>query len=243
MNKKLIFSIGLSFGIMVVLPCQAESLSLDLGNNDGSFTGRLVQLLILLTVLTLAPSILIMMTSFTRIIVVLSFLRTALGTQTTPPNVVLISLSLFLTFFIMSPVFETVYNESVKPLVNNDIDEAEALQRAKGPLGQFMAKHTRDEDLQLFTAASGETNVQDKDIPFKILVPAFMVSELRKAFEIGFMIFLPFLIIDMVVASVLMAMGMMMLPPVLISLPFKLIFFVLVDGWHLLVGSLMKSFI
>lgn len=228
----------------------AQSLTLDLGTPDGAtgasgetLSGRIIQMVALLTVLSLAPSILIMMTSFTRIVIVLSFLRTAMGIQQTPPNTVMISLAMFLTFFIMAPTLNTAYDVALEPLLNQEIDEMEAFERGIEPFKAFMLKHTRPKDLELFVSLSetelGETAM---DTPLHIVIPAFMISELRRAFEIGFMLFLPFLIIDMVTASILMAMGMMMLPPVMISLPFKIIFFVLVDGWYLIAGSLIKSF-
>lgn len=228
-------------------PAVAQSVSLDLGGGPGqgpSVTGRAVQLLALLTVLSLAPSILVMVTSFTRIVIVLSFLRTALGTQQTPPNQVLVSLALFLTLFVMMPTFEKAYDDGIAPLIAGEIDEADAFERAVAPVAAFMRRHVRDQDLALFVEfAGGERRVsRAEDAPLKALIPAFMVSELKRAFEIGFLVFVPFLIIDMVVASILMSMGMMMLPPVIIALPFKIVFFVLVDGWHLLVGSLVRSF-
>ena len=196
-----------------------------------------------MTVLSLAPSILVMMTSFTRIVVVLSLLRTALGTANAPPNSVVISLALFLTAFVMGPVFTAVYDTGVKPLVANQITVDQAFERGAGPLRGFMEKNVRDKDLQLFQDLSGEkTPDKPENLSMRILVPAFMISELKRAFEIGFLLFLPFLIIDLVVASVLMSMGMMMLPPVVVSLPFKLIFFVLVDGWTLVAGSLIQSY-
>ena len=222
----------------------AQSLTLDLGGGGGSATGRIVQLLLLLTVLSLAPAILVTVTSFTRIIVVLSFLRNALGTQTTPPNFVLVSLALFLTGFVMAPTLETAYDNGIAPLIAERITEEQAFERTAAPLHDFMMHNVRNQDLQLFAGmakvdtAAGEV----KDIPLRVVVPAFMISELRRAFEIGFLLFLPFLIIDLVIASILMSMGMMMLPPVTISLPFKLIFFVLVDGWYLVAGSLVQSF-
>ncbi len=225
-------------------PAFAQNISIDLGTDgDSSVTGRVIQLVALLTVLSLAPSILIMMTSFTRIIVVLSFLRTAIGIQQTPPNTVMISLALFLTFFIMAPTLKSAYDEGVVPLINEEITEIEAFERSTTPFKKFMLKHVRDDDLNLFINMS-ETGPYDvaMDVPLHIVIPAFMISELRRAFEIGFMIFLPFLIIDLVTASILMSMGMMMLPPVTVSLPFKIIFFVLVDGWHLISGSLVQSF-
>ncbi len=220
----------------------AASFTLDLGSG-GTATGRIIQLLLLLTVLSLAPAILITVTSFTRIIVVLSFLRNALGTQTTPPNFVLVSLALFLTGFVMAPTLETAYNNGIAPLIAERITEQQAFERTAAPLRDFMLHNVREQDLQLFAGmAKISTNGNPQAIPLRVIVPAFMISELRRAFEIGFLLFLPFLIIDLVVASILMSMGMMMLPPVTISLPFKLIFFVLVDGWYLVAGSLVRSF-
>jgi flagellar biosynthesis protein FliP len=224
-------------------PALAQSVTLDLGGEGGTTTARIVQLLLLLTVLSLAPAILVTVTSFTRIIVVLSFLRNALGMQTTPPNIVLISLALFLTGFIMAPTLQKSYDNGIAPLIAEQLPEQEALARAAAPLHDFMTAHVRNEDLQLFAGiAKIDTLASPKDVPYRVLVPAFMISELRRAFEIGFLLFLPFLIIDLLVASILMSMGMMMLPPVTISLPFKLIFFVLVDGWYLVAGSLVQSF-
>lgn len=226
-------------------PALAQKFTLDMGEaaDGGSATARMIQLIALLTVLSLAPSILVMVTSFTRIVVVLSFLRSALGIQQTPPNQVLISLALFLTMFIMAPVFEKSYNEGILPLINEDITEKEALERTAQPFHTFMLAHVREKDIQLFADMVPDLKIETpQDTPYRVLIPAFVISELKRAFEIGFLIFLPFLIIDMLVASILMAMGMMMLPPVLISLPFKLIFFVLVDGWYLVCGSLVKSF-
>ena len=223
----------------------AQEITIDLGDEsqNGTFSGRILQLVALMTVLSLAPSILIMMTSFTRIVVVLSFLRTAIGIQQTPPNTVMVSLALFLTFFIMAPTFQAAYQQGITPLVNEEIDEIEAFERTVNPFKEFMLKHVRQQDLNLFMQM-GEIEEPEEamDTPLHVLIPAFMISELRRAFEIGFMLFLPFLIIDMVTASILMAMGMMMLPPVTISLPFKIMFFVLVDGWYLICGSLVQSF-
>lgn len=226
-------------------PALAQSVTIDLGTDaeNGTMTGRVVQMMALLTVLSLAPSILIMMTSFTRIVVVLSFLRTAIGIQQTPPNTVMISLALFLTLFIMTPTFQTAYDNGIVPLINEEIDEPMAFERTVEPFKVFMLKHTRADDLGMFTELSKLGPFENEmAVPLRVLIPSFMISELRRAFEIGFMLFLPFLIIDMVTASILMAMGMMMLPPVTISLPFKIIFFVLVDGWHLIAGSLVQSF-
>ncbi|WP_010630943.1 flagellar type III secretion system pore protein FliP [Sporolactobacillus vineae] len=202
-----------------------------------------VQLLLLLTVLSLAPAILILMTSFTRIIIVLSFIRTSLSTQQTPPNQVLIGLALFLTFFIMAPVYGQINSSALQPYMKGKITQQQAIQRAEDPVKTFMAKQTREKDLQLFMSyGKYKAPSRIQDIPLTALVPAFTISELKTAFQMGFMIFIPFLVIDMVVASVLMAMGMMMLPPVMISLPFKILLFVMVDGWYMIVESLLKSF-
>lgn len=229
-------------GVLGTSPAAAQEISINLGEG-GSLTGRVVQLILLLTVLSLAPSILIMATSFTRIVVVLSVLRSALGTQQTPPNIVLISLALFLTGYIMAPTLEAAYEAGIEPLINEEIDEQQAFERASEPLKAFMLANVREKDLMLFLDMAGEQPpTEAADTPLRALVPAFMISELRRAFEIAFLLYVPFIVIDLVVASVLMAMGMMMLPPVLISLPFKLIFFVLVDGWHLLASSMVQSF-
>jgi flagellar biosynthetic protein FliP len=202
-----------------------------------------LQVHLILTVLTLAPSILVMMTSFTRLLVVFSFLRHALGTQSMPPNQILIGLALFLSFFIMTPVWTEVNDQALKPYLANELSQAEALDRAAGPVREFMFRNTREKDLALFLEITGSTRPNDKtDVPIASLIPAFVISELRTAFTIGFILYVPFLVIDMVVASVLLSMGMMMLPPIMISLPFKLMLFVLVDGWYLIVGSLVKSF-
>jgi flagellar biosynthetic protein FliP len=219
----------------------SNSLSVDFGGG-GIFTERVVQILALMTILSLAPSILIMMTSFVRMVVVLSLLRTAMGLQSTPPNSVIVSLSLFLTFFVMTPTLTDAYNQAVLPLMNQQITTEQAVDRAEVPIKKFMLAHVRDSDLQLFLDMSHAKPTTPEATPLPTLVPAFMLSELKRAFEIGFMIFVPFLIIDMAVASILMSMGMMMLPPVIISLPFKLIFFVLVDGWRLVAGSLVESY-
>lgn len=212
-------------------------------DSDPSNVATSVKLILLLTILSIAPSILIMMTSFTRIIIVLSFVRTSLATQQMPPNQVLIGLALFLTFFIMAPTFSEVYDQALEPLFNEDITLDEAYEQASIPIKEFMAKHTRQKDLALFmnyTEMERPETVQD--IPLTTLVPAFAISELKTAFQMGFMIFVPFLIIDMAVASILMSMGMMMLPPVMISLPFKILLFVLVDGWYLITYSLLDGF-
>ncbi len=212
-------------------------------SSDPSAISNSVRIIILLTILSLAPGILILMTSFTRIVVVLSFVRMSLATQQMPPNQVLVGLALFLTFFIMAPTFSEVYNEALEPLFNEEITLDEAYETASVPLKEFMAKHTRQKDLALFLNYSGAKRPESvEDIPMSALIPAFAISELKTAFQIGFMIFIPFLIIDMAVASILMSMGMMMLPPVMISLPFKILLFVLVDGWYLIVHSLLQGY-
>ncbi|MDT3687657.1 MAG: flagellar type III secretion system pore protein FliP [Pseudorhodoplanes sp.] len=228
--------------LAVADPAFSQDISINFGAGAG-LTERVIQLVALLTVLTLAPSILIMMTSFTRIVVVLSLLRTALGTATAPPNAVIVSLALFLTAFIMGPAFQNAYDVGIRPLINNEINVEQAFERSSEPFKTFMLKNVREKDLKLFSDLSREpAPASPETLSLRILVPAFMISELKRAFEIGFLLFLPFLIIDLVVASVLMSMGMMMLPPVVVSLPFKLIFFVLVDGWTLVAGSLVQSY-
>jgi flagellar biosynthetic protein FliP len=223
-------------------PAVAQDISINFGEGAG-LTERVIQLIAFLTVLSLAPSILIMMTSFTRIVVVLSLLRTALGTATAPPNAVIIGLALFLTAFVMGPALQRAYDAGIKPLIANEITIEQAFERSSEPLKTFMQKNVREKDLALFTDLSREPRPETPEqMSLRILVPAFMISELKRAFEIGFLLFLPFLIIDLVIASVLMSMGMMMLPPVMVSLPFKLIFFVLVDGWSLVAGSLIQSY-
>ncbi len=234
---------GLALALLAAIgPAHAQEITVGFGD-DATLTERAVQLVALLTVLSLAPSILVMVTSFTRIVVVLSLLRSAIGLQTAPPNMVMISLALFLSAFIMTPTLQTAYSEGVEPLVNGDIEFDQAFERASDPFRTFMLSQVREKDLALFQELSGnEAPESPADLSMATLIPAFMISELRRAFEIGFLLYLPFLIIDLVIASVLMSMGMMMLPPVVISLPFKLIFFVLVDGWNMIAGSLVKSF-
>ncbi|WP_017753767.1 flagellar type III secretion system pore protein FliP [Calidifontibacillus oryziterrae] len=219
-------------------------INLDIANAAGAANvSTTVQLILLLTVLSIAPSILILMTSFTRIIIVLSFVRTSLATQQMPPTQVLISLALFMTFFIMAPTFSEVNDQALGPFLNGEINEQQAFERAAEPMKEFMSNHTREKDLLLFLGyAEMERPQTIDDIPLTALVPAFAISEIKTAFQIGFMIFVPFLVIDMIVASVLMSMGMMMLPPVMISLPFKILLFVMVDGWYLVVKSLLISF-
>lgn len=215
-------------------------------------SGRIIQLFGLVTVLSIAPGLLVMVTSFTRIVIALSILRTGLGLQTTPANLILISLSLFMTFFVMAPTFDRAWQDGLQPLLNEEIDEQEAFYRISDPFKDFMLTQVRPADLALFgdlAAANSRDRVEpepqgaeDDDVDLRVLVPAFMISELRRGFEIGFLIVLPFLVIDMIVATLTMSMGMMMLPPTIISLPFKILFFVLIDGWNLLVGSLVRSF-
>ena len=220
-----------------------EALTLSTGQDGGQTWSVSIQVLALMTVLTLLPSFLLMMTSFARIAIVLAILRTALGTQQTPSNQILIGLALFLTLFVMQPVFSTVYQEAVEPWMSEEMQLNEAIQKAIAPLSNFMLHQTRETDLELFLDISGTGKVADRsEIPFHVLVPAFVTSELKTAFQIGFLIFIPFLIIDLVVASVLMSMGMMMLSPLIISLPFKLMLFVLADGWGLILGTLAGSF-
>lgn len=202
-----------------------------------------LQIIFLLTILSLAPSILIMMTSFTRIVVVLSFLRTAIGTQQMPPNQLLIGLSLFITFFVMSPVWDRVNDEAIQPLVADEIPYKVALDRGMEPIREFMLKQTRQKDMALFVRMARIPQPKNRsEIPNSVLIPSFIISELRTAFQIGFILFIPFLVIDLVVSSILLSMGMMMLPPIMVSLPFKILLFVLVDGWNLLMQSLVKSF-
>jgi len=250
--KKIILFAAFVALVFVCFPTDglAQKITLDMGdslaaaNGEGtSVTAHLIQLVALITIIPLAPSILMMVTSFTRIVIVLSLLRTALGLQQTPPNQVLVSLALFLTLFIMMPVFTNAYNNGIEPLIEGKIAEKEAWQKTSAPFHAFMMKNVREKDLRLFMNMSPGLKIEKpEETPYQVLIPAFMIGELKRAFEIGFLIYIPFLIIDMLVASTLMAMGMMMLPPVLISLPFKLIFFVLVDGWYTLSGSLVHSF-
>lgn len=230
-----------ALALLVASPALAQSVTLDLG--AGGTTERALQLVALITVLAVAPSVLVMATAFTRIVVVLSLLRSALGTQTAPPTAVLVSLALFLTAFVMAPTGRAAYSAGIEPLIAGRITQAQAFERASAPFKTFMLKNVREKDLKLFLdLAKVPAPKGPEDVGLEIVTPAFMISELRRAFEIGFLLFIPFLIIDLVVASVLMAIGMMMLPPATVSLPFKLIFFVLVDGWTLVAGSLVQSY-
>jgi flagellar biosynthetic protein FliP len=232
---------------LLAMTASAAAQTVDLGallpNNGASATARIIQVAAILTVLSVAPGLLIMVTSFTRFIVALSFLRTGLGLQSTPANLVLISLSLFMTFFVMAPTFDRAWQNGVKPLMDNEINQQEAYAAVTQPFREFMLAQVRDKDLNLFEDLSkGNFQIKDRStIDLRLLVPAFMISELRRGFEIGFLIVLPFLVIDMIVATLTMAMGMMMLPPAIISLPVKILFFVLIDGWNMLIGSLVRS--
>jgi flagellar biosynthetic protein FliP len=218
------------------------SLSLD-GAKSGEGVGVVIKIFLLLTVLSLAPAILIMLTSFTRMVIVLSLLRQALGTPQMPPNQIIIGLALFLTLFVMSPVWETINHEALQPYVEGKINQEVALKQAVNSLRDFMYKQTREKDLSLLIDIAKIERPQNRDdVPTTVLIPSFIISELKTAFQIGFLLYVPFLVIDIVVASVLLSMGMMMLPPIMVSLPFKLMLFVLVDGWYLIVGSLVKSF-
>jgi flagellar biosynthetic protein FliP len=224
----------------------AEPISFDFGAEGGTVTARAIQIFVVVTILSLAPSILVMITSFTRIVIVFSMLRNAIGLQQSPPNMIMVSLALFLTGFIMTPVFEKAYNNGIKPLIEEKITEEKAFDNSMAPFVEFMKKNVREKDLELFMSISSKVPLTKEALlspSISSLIPAFMISELRRAFIIGFLLFLPFLIIDIVVAAILMAMGMMMVPPAMISLPLKVIFFVAVDGWYLLCGSLVKSFI
>ena len=250
MTRKIIFILlilttALVWGGMVPFAEAISLPSIQLGMDDVEDPEKVssaLQILFLLTILTLAPSILILTTSFARIIIVLSFLRQAMGTQQTPPTQVLIGLGLFLTLFVMGPTWTEINEKALQPFLNEEISQTDALKKAEMPLKEFMLRQTREKDLSLFIEISGENPTSNEDIDIRSLIPAFIISELKTAFQIGFLIYIPFLILDMVVASILLSMGMMMLPPVLISLPFKLMLFVMVDGWYLTVGSLMRSF-
>jgi len=239
----------LIFGVFALATTAAHAQVPDLKalipEGDGAISGRMIQLVALLTVLSLAPGLLIMVTSFTRFVVAFSFLRSGMGLQSTPANLFLISLSLFMTFFVMGPTFDKAWNEGVRPLTENRISESEAFTRTTEPFREFMLSHVRPKDLQTFTDLASATYpsvAEGEKIDLRIIIPAFMISELRRGFEIGFLIALPFLVIDMIVATLVMSMGMMMMPPTVIALPFKVLFFILIDGWNILVSGLVKSF-
>jgi len=250
MKRKILFLVLVFIGTFVwngmVSSVEALSLpSIQLGVDDVEEPEKVssaLQILFLLTILTLAPSILILTTSFARIVIVLSFLRQAMGTQQTPPTQILIGLGLFLTLFVMGPTWTEINNKALQPFLKEEISQTDALKKAEMPLKTFMLRQTREKDLSLFVDISGDKPTTNQEIDIRSVIPAFIISELKTAFQIGFLIYIPFLILDMVVASILLSMGMMMLPPVLISLPFKLMLFVMVDGWYLTVGSLMRSF-
>lgn len=244
-NKKFLFL----FILLALLPLEVLAANGTLATeiddifSRGSMTGRIMQIFLLISVLGVAPSIIIMATPFVRLAIVFSMLRSALGLQQSPPNQVVVSLALFLTFFIMSPTLEEAYHNGLKPMIDETITEEAAIPKIVDPFKKFMTNNTRTKDIDLFIAiAKVDPKEKIENLPLKVVVPAFMISELRRGFEIGFLIFLPFLIIDIVVSSILMAMGMMMMPPVMVSLPFKVIFFVVIDGWYLLAGSLIRSF-
>ncbi len=255
MKNRVILIVVLVIFIILIFPVtmnaqefQLPNINLEIGSggSEADGTGDLVlslRILLLLTILSLAPSILVMLTSFTRIIIVLSLIRNALATQRMPPNQVLIGLAIFLTVFIMAPVWQSINTEAIQPYLSEEINTETALQEGIEPLREFMFKQTREKDLALFVQMSGVERPQNRDdIPLHVLIPSFVISELKSAFQIGFMIYLPFIMIDMVVASILMSMGMMMLPPVMISLPFKLLLFILIDGWYLVIETLIKTF-
>jgi flagellar biosynthetic protein FliP len=253
-RKRLQQSLSILILLATVWPCAVMaadpgaglplfSINVDQAPTPGK-VGVVMQIFLLMTVLSLAPSILVMLTSFTRIAIVLSLLRQAIGSNQIPPSQIIIGLSLFLTFFIMTPVWQRVHQEAITPYLANEIDSKQAFEKAMEPVRHFMIKQTREKDLSMMVqVAKLERPKTIDDVPTQVLIPSFIISELKTAFQIGFMLYVPFLIIDMVVASVLLSMGMMMLPPVMVSLPFKLMIFVLTDGWYLIVGSLVKSFV
>jgi flagellar biosynthetic protein FliP len=258
--KRLLLCLVLLPVLSVTAHAQTDILASLVPNGDATVTGRIVQLVLVLTVLSVAPGLLIMVTSFTRFVIALSFLRSGLGLQSTPANLVLISLALFMTFHVMAPTFDRAWTDGVRPLMDNQISEEEAFQRITTPFREFMMAQVRPKDLSMFAdlaaahqsrtrlaaaaiePLSGSDAAASDEIDLRVLIPAFMVSELRRAFEIGFLIVLPFLVIDMVVGTLVMSMGMMMMPPVVLALPFKILFFILIDGWNLVIGGLVRSF-
>ncbi|WP_438350148.1 flagellar type III secretion system pore protein FliP [Paenibacillus sp. FA6] len=246
--KKKVILLCLLMGIVSLISVSAAfadpiNFDIQIGNSDGAPNTSSLSILLLITVISIAPAILVLMTSFTRIVIVLGFVRTSLGTQQMPPNQVLVGLALFMTLFVMAPTFSSINEVALQPYLKAEITQTEALKEAADPIKKFMFKYTREKDLLLFmNYTKMEKPATYSDIPLTVLVPSFAISELKSAFQMGFLIFIPFLIIDIVVASTLMAMGMMMLPPVMISLPFKILLFVLVDGWYLVVKSLLLSF-
>ena len=240
-------ALALAFGTILLGVTAAAAQSIDLGGlvptPGATASGRIVQVVGLLTVLSIAPGLLVMVTSFTRFAIAFSFLRSGMGLQTTPANLILISLSLFMTFYVMAPTFNRAWDSGLRPLIDNQISEGEAFDRITQPFREFMLSQVRDKDIKLFAdLAKDVLKPSDKAVDLRVLIPAFMTSEIRRGFEIGFLIALPFLVIDMVVATLTMSMGMMMLPPTVIALPMKVLFFILIDGWNMLVGSLIRSY-
>ncbi len=252
MKRRLLLIAPLLVATTAAAGAQALNLEQLLPSGNGSVSGRMIQLVALLTVLSVAPGLLVMTTSFTRFVVALSFLRSGLGLQSTPANLILLSLSLFMTFYVMGPTFEQAWQNGVRPLTENRISEEEAFAKITDPFRAFMTAHVRPKDLQTFAdlaalnlpkALEGNRSAEGSKVDLRVLVPAFMISELRRGFEIGFLIALPFLVIDMVVAVLVMSMGMMMMPPTVISLPFKVLFFILMDGWNMLASGLVRSYL
>ena len=244
--SKLLAALFLFLAASTEAMAQMPSLESLVPSGDPTAAGRIIQLIAVITVLSVAPGLLIMVTCFTRFVIALSFLRAGLGLQTTPANLILISLALFMTFYVMGPTFDKAWHTGVQPLMEKKITEQEAYSRITSPFRSFMRANVRDKDLKMFTELASESlrpKQEDAEVDLRVLIPAFMISELRRAFEIGFLIVLPFLVIDMIVATLTMSMGMMMLPPTVISLPFKVLFFVLIDGWNLLIGGLIRSFV
>jgi flagellar biosynthetic protein FliP len=244
--KKIIVALCILLVAATQAAAQMPTLDQLIPSSDPTAAGRIIQMLVVVTVLSVAPGLLIMVTCFTRIVIALSFLRAGLGLQTTPANLILISLALFMTFYVMGPTFDRAWQGGVQPLMEKKITEEEAYSRIAQPFRSFMRSNVREKDLQLFSDLANESlkpRQDNAEIDLRVLIPAFMISELRRAFEIGFLIVLPFLVIDLIVATLTMSMGMMMLPPTVISLPFKVLFFVLIDGWNLLIGGLIRSFV
>ena len=244
--SKLLVALAILLAGSAEAVAQMPSLESLVPSGDPTAAGRIVQLIAVVTILSVAPGLLIMVTCFTRFVIALSFLRAGLGLQTTPANLILISLALFMTFYVMGPTFDKAWHGGVQPLMEKKITEQEAYTRITTPFRAFMRSNVRDKDLKMFTELASESlrpRQEDAEVDLRVLIPAFMISELRRAFEIGFLIVLPFLVIDMIVATLTMSMGMMMLPPTVISLPFKVLFFVLIDGWNLLIGGLIRSFV
>ena len=244
--SKLLVALAILLAGSAEAVAQMPTLESLVPSGDPTAAGRIVQLIAVVTILSVAPGLLIMVTCFTRFVIALSFLRAGLGLQTTPANLILISLALFMTFYVMGPTFDKAWHGGVQPLMEKKITEQEAYSRITTPFRAFMRSNVRDKDLKMFTELASESlrpKQEDAEVDLRVLIPAFMISELRRAFEIGFLIVLPFLVIDMIVATLTMSMGMMMLPPTVISLPFKVLFFVLIDGWNLLIGGLIRSFV